>query len=236
MSKHGLIVGMCNPLLDISCDVSPEILEKYGVALNNAILAEPKHLPLYDELVNNHKVQYIAGGAGQNSMRVAQWMSQRPDSTAFFGAISNDKNGHTLETCAKADGVKVCYQVTEGTPTGTCAVLIHGGERSLIANLAAANTFNVSHLETAAAKEIISKAEIFYVTGFFLTVSLDAIKLLGKYSVDNSKMFSMNLSAPFLIQFFGEQMAAVMPFTDIVFGNESEAEAYGTSKGLFSIL
>ena len=41
----------------------------------------------------------------------------------------------------------------------------------------------------------------------------------------------MNLSAPFLIQFFGEQMAAAMPYTDIVFGNESEAEAYGKAKG-----
>jgi adenosine kinase len=88
-----------------------------------------------------------------------------------------------------------------------------------------------SHLESPEAKDIISKAELFYVTGFFLTVSLDAILHLGKYAVQNSKIFSMNLSAPFLIQFFGEQMAAAMPYTDIVFGNESEAEAYGKAKG-----
>lgn len=231
MSKTGLIVGMCNPLLDISSEVPTEFLEKYGVALNNAILAEPKHIPMYEELVKSHNVQYIAGGAGQNSIRVAQWMTQTPDSTAFFGAVSSDKNGNTLEECAKADGVKVCYQVTTTAPTGTCAVLIHGGERSLVANLAAANTFNVSHLETPEAKEIIAKADIFYVTGFFLTVSLDSILLLGKHSVENSKVFAMNLSAPFLIQFFGDQMSACMPYTDIVFGNESEAEAYGTAKG-----
>ena len=41
----------------------------------------------------------------------------------------------------------------------------------------------------------------------------------------------MNLSAPFLIQFFGDQMASVMPFTDFVFGNESEAAEYGKAKG-----
>ena len=134
---------MCNPLLDISSEVPAEFLAKYDVTLNNAILAEPKHLPMYDELVKSHNVQFIAGGAGQNSIRVAQWMLQTPNKTAFFGAISSDKNGQTLESCAKADGVKVCYQVTAGTPTGTCAVLINGGERSLVANLAAANTFNV---------------------------------------------------------------------------------------------
>ena len=41
----------------------------------------------------------------------------------------------------------------------------------------------------------------------------------------------MNLSAPFLIQFFGDQMASIIPYTDFVFGNESEAAAYGEAKG-----
>lgn len=36
----------------------------------------------------------------------------------------------------------------------------------------------------------------------------------------------MNLSAPFLIQFFKDQMMSVLPYTDIVFGNETEAATY----------
>ena len=38
-----------------------ELLKKYDVALNNAILAEEKHVPLYEELVSDFPVQYIAG-------------------------------------------------------------------------------------------------------------------------------------------------------------------------------
>lgn len=136
-----------------------------------------------------------------------------------------------IEKCAKEDGVDVCYQKTADTPTGTCAVLINGGERSLIANLSAANTFNVNHLHTPEAEAIIKNAELFYVTGFFLTVSVDSILLLAKHALEHNKTFSINLSAPFLIQFFGDQMAAVMPYADIIFGNESEAEAYGAAKG-----
>jgi adenosine kinase len=34
--------------------------------------------------------------------------------------------------------------VDTSTPTGTCAVCIVGGERSLVANLAAANNFKAS--------------------------------------------------------------------------------------------
>jgi hypothetical protein len=37
------------------------LLEKYDVTLNNAILAEDKHMALYDELVKDYPVQYIAG-------------------------------------------------------------------------------------------------------------------------------------------------------------------------------
>ena len=39
---EGAILGMENPLLDISADVPAEFLMKYGVTLNNAILAEEK--------------------------------------------------------------------------------------------------------------------------------------------------------------------------------------------------
>jgi len=225
-----LILGMCNPLLDISATVPQELLDKYGVKLNNAILAEDIHMPLYDELVRDYPVQYIAGGATQNSIRVAQWMLKTPQLTAYFGAIGQDHFGETLEKCAKEDGVVVHYQKNP-LPTGTCAVLLNGGERSLVANLAAANSFTPSHLETPLAKDLINSAQIFYVSGFFHTVSVEAILSLGRHSASENKIFSLNLSAPFVIQFFGDQLAASMMFADFVFGNESEAKSYGEVKG-----
>lgn len=234
---EGAILGMGNPLLDISAEVPEEILTKYGVTLNNAILAEDKHLPLYDEIATQFPVQYIAGGATLNSIRVAQWMLQKPGSTSYFGAIGKgDKFGETLETCASDDGVRVLLQKTPDVATGTCAVLINGGERSLVANLAAANTFNVSHLDSDEAKGAIAASKVVYVSGFFLTVSVDSILTVAKHAVENNKTFSMNLSAPFLIQFFADQMAACMPYTDFVFANESEAAIYGEAKGYGSDL
>lgn len=232
MSKlDGAILGMGNPLLDISAEVPMEVLEKYGVTLNNAILAEEKHLPLYQELISNYPVQYIAGGATQNSIRVAQWMIKVPGSTAYFGAVGSDNYGQTLERCALQDGVRVVYQKNPEVPTGTCAVLINGRERSLIANLGAANTFSPSHLENADCQDAISKAKLIYISGFFLTVSVESLLTVTKRAVEENKIFCLNLAAPFLIQFFADQMAAAMPYTDFVFGNESEAACYGEAKG-----
>ena len=36
------------------------------------------------ELVDNFKVEYIAGGATQNAIRVAQWMLQVPGAASYF--------------------------------------------------------------------------------------------------------------------------------------------------------
>ena len=86
---QGSILGLCNPLLDISAEVPIEFLEKYGCTLNNAILAEEKHIALYEELVAAYPVQYIAGGATQNSIRVAQWMLQVCSSHCIFCIIGS---------------------------------------------------------------------------------------------------------------------------------------------------
>jgi len=168
MSKfNGLLLGVGNPLLDISAEVGQDMLDKYDVKLDAAILAEEKHLPVYDDLVKNYSAGFIAGGATQNSIRIAQWMLKEDNdaATAFMGCVGNDEYGKTLEQCASADGVLTHYMVDESTPTGTCAVLVKGGERSLIANLAAANNFNKSHLETAQSKAIYEAAKFYYIAG-----------------------------------------------------------------------
>lgn len=70
--------------------------------------------------------------------------------------------------------------------------------------------------------------------GFFLTVSVESIIRVGKHAVDNYKTVCINLAAPFIAQFFGDQLAAVMPYADFVFGNETEIVAYGEAVGFGS--
>lgn len=222
---------MGNPLLDISADVDQAFLDKYGVKLNDAILCEDKHKPVYEDLVDNHNAQYIAGGATQNSIRVAQWMLQKPDSTGYIGCVGKDKFGEQLKTSAKADGVNVHYLEQDAVPTGSCAVLIHEKERSLIANLAAANEYKKEHYDSEEIQKVVSDSGFIYSAGFFLTVSPETIQATGKHCADNNKVYCMNLSAPFIVQFFTDPLLAAIPFVDYMFGNESEAEAFGEKQG-----
>lgn len=47
-------------------------MDKYGLKANDAILAEEKHMGIYDELLNGRDAKLVAGGAAQNTARGAQ--------------------------------------------------------------------------------------------------------------------------------------------------------------------
>eukprot|EP00252_Welwitschia_mirabilis_P004282 TRINITY_DN1457_c0_g1_i1.p1 TRINITY_DN1457_c0_g1~~TRINITY_DN1457_c0_g1_i1.p1 ORF type:complete len:342 (-),score=77.80 TRINITY_DN1457_c0_g1_i1:307-1332(-) len=231
MAAEGVLLGMGNPLLDISCVVDDDFLKKYNVKLNDAILAEPQHVPMYSELAEKENVEYIAGGATQNSIRVAQWMLQAPGATTYIGCIGKDKFGEEMKKSSRATGVNVQYYEDESTPTGTCAVLVVGGERSLVANLSAANCYKSEHLKQPEIWAYVEKAKFYYIAGFFLTVSPESILLVAEHATQNGKTFMMNLSAPFICEFFQEKLMKVFPYMDYVFGNETEARTFARVQG-----
>lgn len=223
---EGILYGMGNPLLDISAEVPAAYLDKYALKPNDAILAEEKHMPIYRELVESYQpVQYIAGGATQNSIRVAQWMLGRKQATSYIGCIGKDEFGRQLKEKAQGDGVRVQYLETDQHATGTCACLITEKVRSLVANLGAANHYKKDHLDQPENWALVEQAKYAYIGGFFLTVSPDSIVKVGEHCAQTNKHFMMNLSAPFIASFFKDPLMAAMPYIDILFGNEAEADA-----------
>jgi len=227
--KEGSIFSLGNPLLDISADVDDDFLQKWGLKKNSAILAEPGiHDDLFDDMIKRYAsgVKYIAGGAVQNAVIGAQWFLRQPNICVFMGCIGDDEYGRILAGKAKEAGVKTMYMISETERTGTCAVCIsEGGKaRSLVAYLGAANAFKKDHLIKH--WKAVEEASIFYISGFHLTVSPDSILEVAKYSsgLDN-KIFTMNLSAAFISDVFGDRLLAILPYIDILFGNEDEAAA-----------
>lgn len=177
-------------------------------------------------MIQNESAKYTAGGSVQNSLRVAQWILQKPNVTVFFGCVGSDEYSQKLKEKAVLDGVNVRYQYNETTPTGTCGVLITGHHRSLCANLSAANCFTIDHINSPDNHKYLENAEYFYISGFFLTVSPSSIQAVAKHALAHNRLFMMNLSAPFLPQFFKEPMMEAMPYVDIIFGNETEAATF----------
>merc|ERR1712125_108340 len=156
-----------------------------------------------------------------------------PGSTAYMGCVGSDDNGAKLkEVCAK-DGVNATYMVDPNTPTGVCATLVTGIERSLCTNLNAANNYKVDHAKQPENLKIIKEAKIIYSAGFFITVSPESIKLASRQQAETGNIYCMNLSAPFLMQVppFKACFVETMPYVDFLFGNETEARTWAETEG-----
>ncbi|KAF2749572.1 Ribokinase-like protein [Sporormia fimetaria CBS 119925] len=233
MASKGNFELLCleNPLLDIQGVGNEQLLEKYGLKANDAILAEEKHMGLYEDLMQNYDAKLIAGGAAQNTARGAQYILPE-DSTVYIGCIGKDKYGDILkDICAKA-GVRTEYRYDETTPTGRCGVIITGHNRSLCTDLAAANLYKLDHLKQPEVWKLVENAKFFYVGGYHLTVCVPAILALAEEAASKNKVFILNLSAPFIPQFFKDQLSQVLPYVDILIGNETEAASYAENNGL----
>ena len=78
---------------------------------------------------------------------------------------------------------------------------------------------------------MVNNASIYYISGFWLTVTPEAFHAVGKHASDNNKTFCLNLSAPFIVQFFTDKLDKAISYADIVFCNETEAATFGEVKG-----
>lgn len=232
--NESYILGLGSPLLDLSANVDKEFLRKYDLQSNNVIRPEEKHRTLVQDMAAHYPVEMIAGGAVQNTIRVAQWFFSQPRVATIFGTVGDDNFAQQMRTKAEEDRVLVAYLTDYSNPTGTCACLItnRGKDRSLVAFLDASQHFSRHFLEENF--RLVEKARIIYTSGFFLTVNFEAQLLLARHVHSlpvGRKLFTFNLSAPFLATRCKSELRQILPYVDILFGNEAEALAVAEMQG-----
>merc|ERR1712139_69063 len=108
-----------------------------------------------------------------------------------------------------------------------------GNDRSLVANLSAANNYKASHCQESSNWAVLSGTKIIYSAGFFATVSPEAIELASAEAAKKGAIYCMNLSAPFLMQVppFKAVFVKTIPYVDFLFGNETEAATWAETEG-----
>ncbi|PSK51884.1 Adenosine kinase [Elsinoe australis] len=218
-----------NPLLDLQAKGDQALLDKYGLKNNDAILAEDKHKAIYEELLTKYDAKIIPGGAAQNTARGAQYILS-PNSVVYIGCVGKDQYSEMLLKACKDAGLHVEYRFDEKEPTGRCGVVITGHDRSMVTDLAAANCYKIEHLKEH--WNLVQDASVYFVGGYHLTVCVPAVLALGEEAAKENKIFYFSLSAPFIPQFFKDQVDQVVPYSDYVIGNETEALSYAESHGL----
>ncbi|OBZ68567.1 Adenosine kinase [Grifola frondosa] len=220
---------MGNPLLDMQVTNGEELLKKYDLKANDAILAEEKHTPIYDELVEKYRLHTLR--EVPRKTRLAEQRSARYSNSVANSLLTNDELAVQLKAANKREGLDEVYLVKKGEKTGACAVVITDHNRSLVTTLRAAEKFEKEHLSSPQVAKLIDAAKVFYVEGYFLTHGIESALDVSKKASETGRVFVLNLSAPFIPQFFAVQLQQIMPYCDVIIGNESEAEAWASATG-----
>ena len=214
---------------------------RYNLQSDNTILANESNISLINDLMssNNMDIQYSAGGATQNAIRVAQAFiySQSNETlvTSFMGSVGKDEFSTKMKSLIEKEGVNVHYHEVPEKSTGKCVVLLsnRGLDRSLVTYLGAANCFNLEDVHWP----LVASSRIIYTAGFTLSNSFAVCKTLADHCYDSAianeengeKIFCLNLSANYITTTYTEQLLKMLPLINILFGNASEVESLARS-------
>ncbi|KAL8272530.1 hypothetical protein Esti_003529 [Eimeria stiedai] len=242
-----VLLGVCNPLLDVVAEVPASVLDEYGLPHGGAVLADEKQMTLFSRLEESYSCEYMAGGCGQNTLRVYQALSKKASAgaTKFIGCIGKDKEGKQLKELLQKQGVKPIYKVSAEKPTGTCMVLVTDKERCLCTNLGACVDIDEAFVQEKWTE--VTECAAVYCTGFLMSSSSEAsaraigpghclriglvLLKLARYCQQTGKLFACNLSAEFLMHQFKSEYKEMLCMANITCGNKEEALRYADING-----
>ncbi len=159
------------------------------------------------------------GGSACNTVRAMAFLGAK---TGFIGKIGADSVGKYYEEAVAQDGVNTYFIKTEGV-SGSCTVLISpDGEKTMGTFLGPGATMQPHEISD----EVLKQYHCIYIEGYLIVNEplivniMERAKRLGlKVALDLSNFNIVNNFLPLL-------KGVIPQHVDILFSNESEAEAY----------
>eukprot|EP00927_Polykrikos_kofoidii_P057434 TRINITY_DN5157_c0_g2_i1.p1 TRINITY_DN5157_c0_g2~~TRINITY_DN5157_c0_g2_i1.p1 ORF type:complete len:548 (-),score=87.70 TRINITY_DN5157_c0_g2_i1:15-1658(-) len=227
------ILGIGTPLIDISSEVDPSLLERYGLELDGTTTAEEQHQALFEEIKSWTTVRYTAGGSGLNTIRFAQWMLQERGATAFMGIVGDDAFAVQLRNACQQDNVQSAFLVDTLARTGCCAVLVCGKTRSLCTRLDGCGSYGRAFLKQWEQWQLFERARIVFIVGYFVARWPETVRLAYTTAARNGALFCLSLGAASVVRnpAWKAALTEAMPYVDVLFCNEAEALAWACAEG-----
>ena len=218
-----------NPLLDIIVnDEDGAIVDTFGLQPDIAQEVDTIDIGLLDIVKEKPDIEYAGGGCALNTVRVFQWLSGVQHDSMFLGGLGSDTSGTMLRSLIEKDGVLTNMAHHADLPTGHCIALVRGSERTLCANLGAANKYDVTDLWSNDRDNLLQNTKIIYVEGYFLTHSFETSMELALFAQKHKITFVFNLCGEYVCEDikYVENVLKLLPYVDILFGNRSEFDVF----------
>lgn len=213
-------IGLGNALVDVLLQLKDEdILARIGVKKGAMdMISEEQMIAIQSSNLDLERT-LTPGGSVCNTMRT---MASLGANSGYIGKIGQDNNALYYENALKAVGVKPNFIRTEGV-SGCCTVLISpDGERTMCTFLGPAPTITSSEIS----EEILSEYHCIYIEGYLL-VNEELVRTTMQKAKKLGLKVALDLSNFNIVNGFKGMLEDIIPkYVDILFSNESEAEAF----------
>ena len=228
------VIGMGDPIIDITSHIKPSLIEKYGLKIGDSIFADEtstdKNIEVFKVLENMETVNYVPGGSVQNSMRVLSWclgmQSKKRGKfrVSMLGSVGDDTYKNKILNALRDIGVNPILQILKGDKTSRCGVAIYQKEKLFVTQLMASKRLSEEYIEENLDK--IMNHQILVIEGYLLKNKFDICEKLCDNFSRTKKLVVLTLSATFIIKYFNDNLMAIANKADIIAGNMEEAKEF----------
>lgn len=212
-------IGLGNALVDVLLRLeNDDVLSEIGIQKGAMdMINREQMIAIRTTLAGLPRTQ-TPGGSVCNTMRS---MSSLGANSGFIGKIGDDSIGGFYEDALEKAGVSSYFIKTDGL-TGSCTVMISpDGERTMGTFLGPAPTITPDEIT----EEMLSKYQCIYIEGYLL-VNEPLVRSTMEKAKKLGLKVALDLSNFNIVNAFKGMLEDIIPkYVDILFSNESEAEA-----------
>lgn len=213
-------IGLGNALVDVLLKLeSDETLAEVGIEKGAMDMINRDQMIAIRKMQEHREKSLAPGGSACNTMRAIAYLGAN---AGFIGKIGDDSVGEFYEMEVKKAGVAPYFVRTEGV-SGSCTVLIsRDGERSMGTFLGPAATITPEEIT----EDVLRKYDCIYIEGY-LIVNEPLVRSAMEKAKRLGLRVALDLSNFNIVNAFKGLLEDLIPtYVDILFSNESEAEAF----------
>ena len=214
------VIGIGNALLDVLLRLdSDDTLSEMGVKKGAMDLIDESKMREIQKAQSGLQRSEAPGGSVCNTMRA---MARLGADVGYIGKIGDDSEGKVYEEETKKAGVTPFFVHTEGISGCSTVLISPDGERTMATFLGPAATLSDNEI----ADDILRRYDCLYIEGYLISNEKLFLPILKRAKSLGLKV-ALDLSNFNIVNGFKDLLKEVIPaYVDILFSNESEAEAY----------
>lgn len=217
-------VGVGNALVDVLLQLeNDQILASFGIQKGAMDLIDEQQMMSIRKAQDNLKKTQAPGGSVCNTMRA---IARLGGSVGFIGKIGTDNVGAYYEEALKKANVTSYFRRVPGISGSSTVMISPDAERTMATYLGPAAALTAEEISD----EMLSAYDLIYIEGYLIVNEPLFVPVLKQAKRLGLKV-ALDLSNFNIVNGFKDLLSDVIPtYVDILFSNESEAEAFTGKK------